>query len=184
MFDSTVAEPGVSYQLGPGPAAVGQAVGSTAHAGLTSFLGFVRRVGVEHALADAGRRPVQERRSRRAPSNRSTRPARRSQAGSARPPPPSSSRGGKPSCCTPCWPRTCSTGGNAARCCQGAGGRISACANWSTGWSPGRPASTAAGGRALLLPPTHPDARRLVPTAHGWQLRLPFDHLVFYDAHF
>lgn len=38
----------------------------------------------------------------------------------------------------------------------------------------------------LLVPPTHPYARRLVPAAPGWQLAFPFVHreLTFCDAHF
>jgi hypothetical protein len=38
-------------------------VGSTARAGLVSFLGFVQRAGVARALAAAVRLPVQERRT-------------------------------------------------------------------------------------------------------------------------
>src|SRR5436190_17091820 len=62
MFHSTVAADAVTYQLEPGPGAEGQAVGSTARAGLASFLGFVQRAGVARALA-AVHLPVQERRT-------------------------------------------------------------------------------------------------------------------------
>ena len=62
MFHSTVAADAVTYQLEPGPGTEGAAVGSTARAGLASFLGFVQRAGVARALA-AVRLPVQERRT-------------------------------------------------------------------------------------------------------------------------
>ena len=62
MFHSTVAADAVTYQLEPGPGREGAAVGSTARAGLASFLGFVQRAGVERALAAAVHLPVQERR--------------------------------------------------------------------------------------------------------------------------
>ena len=63
MFDSTLAVEAVSYQLDPGAGAAGVPVGSSARAGLASFLRFARRTGVEHALADAVRLPVQERKN-------------------------------------------------------------------------------------------------------------------------
>jgi hypothetical protein len=63
VFHSTLAEAAVTYQLDPGPDAEGQAAGSTARAGLASFLAFVRRAGVQRALADAVRLPVQERKN-------------------------------------------------------------------------------------------------------------------------
>src|SRR5215211_2057519 len=63
MFHSTVAADAVTYQLEPGPGTEGQAVGSTARAGLASFLGFVQRAGVARALAAAVHLPVQERRN-------------------------------------------------------------------------------------------------------------------------
>jgi hypothetical protein len=63
MFHSTVAADAVTYQLEPGPGTEGAAVGSTARAGLASFLGFVQRAGVERALAAAVHLPVQERRN-------------------------------------------------------------------------------------------------------------------------
>ena len=49
---------------------------------------------------------------------------------------------------------------------------------------PARLVQTAAGQLVVVLPSTHAYARRLVPTAPGWQLPLPFDHLVLCDAHF
>src|SRR4051812_30959246 len=49
---------------------------------------------------------------------------------------------------------------------------------------PARLVQTATGRLVVLLPPTHAYARRLVPTAPGWQLPLPFDYLVLCDAHF
>jgi hypothetical protein len=49
---------------------------------------------------------------------------------------------------------------------------------------PARLLRTAEGHLALLLPPTHPYARRLVPAAAAWQLPLPFDHSPLSDAHF
>ncbi len=49
---------------------------------------------------------------------------------------------------------------------------------------PARILRTAEGRLALLVPPTHPYARRLVPAAPGWQLPLPFTHLNPCDAHF
>src|SRR3954453_8710321 len=63
MFHSTVAADAVTYQLEPGPGREGAAVGSTARAGLASFLGFVQRAGVGRALAAAVHLPVQERRT-------------------------------------------------------------------------------------------------------------------------
>jgi hypothetical protein len=60
VFHSTLDQPGVTYQLDPGPAAEGEPVGSSARAGLAGFLAFVRQVGVAGALA-AVRLPVQER---------------------------------------------------------------------------------------------------------------------------
>jgi len=61
MLDSTLAAGGVTYQLEPGPRVEGTALGSTARAGLASYLGFVQRAGVARALADRVRLPVQER---------------------------------------------------------------------------------------------------------------------------
>ena len=49
---------------------------------------------------------------------------------------------------------------------------------------PARILQTADGQLALLLPPTHPYARRLVPAAPGWQLPLPFGEFALCDAHF
>jgi hypothetical protein len=49
---------------------------------------------------------------------------------------------------------------------------------------PARVVRTTAGRLVLLLPPTHPYARRLVPPAAAWQLPLPFDYRVLCDAHF
>src|SRR3954451_20701142 len=63
MFHSTVAADAVTYQVEPGPGIEGQALGSTARAGLASFLGFVQQDGVGRALAAAVHLPVQERRN-------------------------------------------------------------------------------------------------------------------------
>ena len=49
---------------------------------------------------------------------------------------------------------------------------------------PARILQTAEGQLALLLPPTHPYARRLVPTGPAWQLPLPFSEPHPCDAHF
>jgi len=49
---------------------------------------------------------------------------------------------------------------------------------------PARVLRTADGHLALLLPPTHPYARRLVPTGPAWQLPLPFTEHQPCDAHF
>src|SRR4051812_4166282 len=62
MLNSTLGEGGVAYQLECDPSVEGTAVGSTARAGLASFLGFVQRAGVARALA-AVHLPVQERRN-------------------------------------------------------------------------------------------------------------------------
>lgn len=61
--DSTGVNEGVTYQLDAAPAVAGEPLGSTARAGLASFLRFVQRVGVGRALADAVRLPVQERKT-------------------------------------------------------------------------------------------------------------------------
>jgi len=63
MLNLTGVEPAVDYQLDGGASDVGQPVGSSARAGLASFLGFVRRLGVAEALATRVRLPIQERRS-------------------------------------------------------------------------------------------------------------------------
>ena len=63
MFHSTLAEEPVTYQLDAGAAVDGRPLGSSARAGLASFLRFARRLGVERALAGAVRLPVQERRT-------------------------------------------------------------------------------------------------------------------------
>jgi hypothetical protein len=49
---------------------------------------------------------------------------------------------------------------------------------------PARILQTADGHLALLFPPTHPYARRLVPAGPGWQLPLPFADFTRCDAHF
>src|SRR3954447_10054124 len=61
MLDSTLRERVVPYQWDSGPGAAGEAAGSTARAGLASFLRFVLRAGVARALAERVRRPVPER---------------------------------------------------------------------------------------------------------------------------
>ncbi|HSD60231.1 MAG TPA: transposase [Burkholderiales bacterium] len=63
MFHSTGGDEAVSYQLDLGTPIDGQAVGTSAHAGLASFLRFVQRAGVESVLHQAVRLPVQERRT-------------------------------------------------------------------------------------------------------------------------
>ena len=63
MLNLTGVEPAVDYQLDGGASDVGQPVGSSARAGLASFLDFVRRLGVAEALATRVRLPIQERRS-------------------------------------------------------------------------------------------------------------------------
>ncbi len=63
MFHSTAADDAVTYQLDAAPVVAGEPLGSTARAGLASFLRFVGRVGVGPALARAVRVPVQERRT-------------------------------------------------------------------------------------------------------------------------
>ena len=63
MFQSTLVGDRVTYRLECGPAAEGEPLGSSARAGLASFLRFVQRAGVERALAEAVRLPVQERRN-------------------------------------------------------------------------------------------------------------------------
>jgi hypothetical protein len=63
VFHSTLAPDAVSYHLDPGPAAAGVPLGSSGRAGLASFLGFVQRAGVERALAEAVRLPIQERKT-------------------------------------------------------------------------------------------------------------------------
>jgi hypothetical protein len=63
VFHCTLAEERVSYRLDAGSGVEGEPLGSSARAGLVSFLGFVRRAGVEQALAEALRWPVQERKN-------------------------------------------------------------------------------------------------------------------------
>ena len=63
MGQATVPAAPVRYRLDPGPAAEGVPLGSSACAGLASFLGFARRAGVERALRERVRLPVQERRT-------------------------------------------------------------------------------------------------------------------------
>jgi len=63
MLNLTGVGPAVAYQLDLGPAVDGEAVGSSGRAGLASFLGFVRRLGVAEVLAGRVHLPIQERRS-------------------------------------------------------------------------------------------------------------------------
>jgi hypothetical protein len=49
---------------------------------------------------------------------------------------------------------------------------------------PARILQAADGRLTLLVPPTHPYARRLAPPGPTWQLPLPFLDLVLCDAHF
>ncbi len=49
---------------------------------------------------------------------------------------------------------------------------------------PARVLRTAEGRLAVLLPPAHPYARRLVPAGPAWQLPLPFTERHPCDAHF
>jgi hypothetical protein len=63
MLNLTGVEPAVGYQLDLGTSGDEQAVGTSGRAGLASFLGFVRRLGVAEALAARVRLPIQERRT-------------------------------------------------------------------------------------------------------------------------
>src|SRR5436190_733465 len=61
MFHSTVAEDAVTYRLDTPVAPEAEPVGTTARAGLASFLGCVERLGVWRTLAQRVRLPMQER---------------------------------------------------------------------------------------------------------------------------
>ena len=63
MYPSTVRDAPILYRLDPDPTAEGEPVGSSAHAGLPSFLAFVEQLGVWHCLREHVRLPVQERRT-------------------------------------------------------------------------------------------------------------------------
>jgi hypothetical protein len=63
MLNLTGVEPAVEYQLDRGPAVTEPAAGTSARAGLASFLSFVRRLGVAEGLAARVHLPIQERRS-------------------------------------------------------------------------------------------------------------------------
>ena len=63
MLNLTGVAPAVEYELDSGTTGDGQAAGTSARAGLASFLSFVRRLGVPAALAGGVRLPMQERRS-------------------------------------------------------------------------------------------------------------------------
>ena len=63
MLQSTVSDAPVIYRLEADPAAVGEPLGSSARAGLASFLDFVERLGAWRPLQEQLRLPVQERRS-------------------------------------------------------------------------------------------------------------------------
>ena len=63
MLNLTGVEPAVEYRLDGEASGEGQPIGSSGRAGLTSFLSFVRRLGVPAALAGGVRLPIQERRS-------------------------------------------------------------------------------------------------------------------------
>jgi hypothetical protein len=65
MYQSTVPDAPVLYRLDadPDPAADGVPVGSSAHAGLASFLDFAQRLDVWRPVAEHLRLPVQERKS-------------------------------------------------------------------------------------------------------------------------
>jgi Transposase DDE domain group 1 len=62
VLNLTGVEPAVGYALDLGASGGGQATGTTARAGLASFLSFVRRLGVVQALAARVHLPIQERR--------------------------------------------------------------------------------------------------------------------------
>lgn len=63
MCQSTVPAVPVCYRLDPDPTAEGLPLGTSARAGLASFLSFVRQAGVERTLRERVRLPVQERRT-------------------------------------------------------------------------------------------------------------------------
>jgi hypothetical protein len=63
MFQSSRPDPPIVYRLDPDPTAAGEPLGSSAHAGLPSFLAFVEHLGVWRPLAEHLRLPVQERRT-------------------------------------------------------------------------------------------------------------------------
>lgn len=63
MYQSTCLDAPIVYQLDPDPMAEGEPVGSSAYAGLPSFLAFVEHLGVWRSLKEYLRLPVQERRT-------------------------------------------------------------------------------------------------------------------------
>ena len=63
MYQSTCLDARIVYRLDPDPTAEGEPVGSSAHAGLPSFLSFVEPLGVWRCLQEHLRLPVQERRT-------------------------------------------------------------------------------------------------------------------------
>jgi hypothetical protein len=63
MLNPTSGDAPMTYRLDPGPAAPGVPVGSSARAGLASFLHFVDRTGTWNTLQARVRLPVQERRT-------------------------------------------------------------------------------------------------------------------------
>lgn len=63
MYQSTDLDTPVVYGLDPDPTAAGEPLGSSAHAGLPSFLSFIESLGVWRPLTEQLRLPVQERRT-------------------------------------------------------------------------------------------------------------------------
>lgn len=63
MLNLTGVEGAIEYQLDLGACPEGEPVGSSARAGLASFLGFVRRLGVGEVMASGVHLPMQERRT-------------------------------------------------------------------------------------------------------------------------
>ncbi len=63
MYQSSCLDAPIVYRLDPDPTAEGEPLGTSAHAGLPSFLSFVDHLGVWGALTTYLRLPVQERRT-------------------------------------------------------------------------------------------------------------------------
>lgn len=63
MLNLTGVEPAVEYRLDGGSVVAEQAAGTSARAGLASFVSYVRRLGVPAALAGGVHLPIQERRT-------------------------------------------------------------------------------------------------------------------------
>lgn len=63
MYQSTCPDAAIVYRLDPDPTADGEPVGSSAHAGLPSFLSYAAHLGVWRTVKEHLRLPVQERRT-------------------------------------------------------------------------------------------------------------------------